>query len=133
MPPVVELVVLGTRECWALLRSVRVGRLAFTDRALPAIRLVNFTLNGGELTIWSRPGGKIAALQGQVVAFEADEIDHGTRTGWTVEVLGKAEVFPADGLPLPADPSWVPGPLDHVIRIDVQRISGRRLAPAQPG
>jgi hypothetical protein len=37
-----ELEILGQDQCLDLLRTVRVGRLVFTEQALPAVQPVNF-------------------------------------------------------------------------------------------
>jgi nitroimidazol reductase NimA-like FMN-containing flavoprotein (pyridoxamine 5'-phosphate oxidase superfamily) len=41
-----ELEVLGRQLCLALLETVQVGRLVFTEDALPAVQPVNFRLCG---------------------------------------------------------------------------------------
>ncbi|WP_308211793.1 pyridoxamine 5'-phosphate oxidase family protein [Actinoallomurus soli] len=68
--------VLGRQECLALLGAVPIGRIVFTDRALPAVWPVNFALSGGDVVIRTMAGSKpAAAARGAVVAFEADEFD----------------------------------------------------------
>jgi Pyridoxamine 5'-phosphate oxidase len=69
-----------------------------------------------------------------MVALEADEVDTATRSGWSVVVPGHASlVHDIDRLValthLDTRP-WVRGRSDHVIRIKVERITGRRLCPA---
>lgn len=132
MAQVSELAALDRAECLRLLRTVSVGRIVFTEHALPAIQPVNFTVEGGEVFIRTSGGGKLAAaVSGSVVAFEADEIDAGTRSGWSVVVLGHASVVRDIDLLValagPGSRPWVPGRTDHVIRIKSERITGRRL------
>ena len=127
--------VLDRAECFRLLRTVRVGRIAFTECALPAIHPVNFTVDGTDVIIRTSGGGKLAAaVTGAVVAFEADEVDTTTRSGWSVVVIGHAAViYDIDRLVALAEPSdlpWVLGRSDHVIRIKAERVTGRRLSPA---
>ena len=43
MPKGQELEVLNRRQCLDLLQTVRVGRLVFTEDALPAVKPVNWT------------------------------------------------------------------------------------------
>ena len=129
-----ELHTLDRAECLGLLRTVTVGRIAFIESALPAIQPVNFTLNGNNVVIRTSGGGKLAAVvAGAVVAFEADEIDAITRSGWSVVVVGHASlVRDIDQLVALAGPDsqpWVPGRTNHVIRIKTERITGRRIVP----
>jgi len=77
-----------------LLASVRLGRIVFTHRALPAIRPVNHLLDGEDEVIRTHPGAAIVVdtgpASGVVVAYEADAIDPGTGLGWSVIVTGIA-------------------------------------------
>lgn len=125
-------------QCLRLLRTVPIGRIVFTESALPAIQPVNFTLDGTDVIIRTSGGGKLAAaVSGSVVAFEADEIDTATRNGWSVVVLGHARlVRDIDELAALAGPNsrpWVAGRIDHVIRIKGERITGRRIISAVNG
>jgi nitroimidazol reductase NimA-like FMN-containing flavoprotein (pyridoxamine 5'-phosphate oxidase superfamily) len=129
-----ELHTLDHAECLRLLRTAMVGRIVFTESALPAIHPVNFTLDGGNVIIRTSGGGKLAAaVNGAVVAFEADDIDTVTRTGWSVVVVGHASLIrDIDQLVALAGPDsrpWVRGRTDHVIRIKAERITGRRIMP----
>lgn len=127
--------VLGHTECLALMRTVPLGRVVFTDQALPAIQPVNFVLDGSDVVIRTSPGSKLAlATRGAIVAFEADEFDSFGGTGWSVTMVGQArpvrdttEVERLSKLPL--DP-WAPGPLSSFVRIRCQQISGRRIHAA---
>jgi len=124
--------VLDQRECLRLLASVPVGRVAFTDRALPAIQPVNFVLDGSDVILRTGVGSKLGlAIRRAVVAFEADDFDPETHGGWSVTLLGEARAVtdPAEierlaRLPLPA---WAPGPRETYIRIAGRYVSGRRI------
>jgi hypothetical protein len=51
---------------------------------MPAVELVNFTLDAGDIVIRTAASGKLAAaIRGAIVAFEADEYDPATRAGWS--------------------------------------------------
>ena len=131
-----ELHTLGRGECLELLRTVTVGRIGFTESALPAIHPVNFTLEGDNVIIRTSGGGKLAAaVNGAVVAFEADDIDTATRTGWSVVVVGHAslirDINQLVALAGPEGRPWVRGRTDHVIRIKTERITGRRIIVEQ--
>ena len=76
---------LDRAECLERLRTVTMGRIAFAERGLPAIQPVNCTVDGSDVIIRTSGGGKLAAaVAGAMVAFEADEVDAATRTGWSV-------------------------------------------------
>ncbi|KAA9378825.1 pyridoxamine 5'-phosphate oxidase family protein [Microbispora cellulosiformans] len=119
-------------ECLDLLASTPIGRIVFTDRALPAVQPVNFCLLDGNIVIRTAAGSKLAAAaRNAVVAFEADEFDATFRTGWSVTAVGHAravsEPEEIDRLAtLPLSP-WVPGTRDHFIVMAPEQISGRRL------
>src|SRR5437868_5240567 len=80
--------ILSVQECWRLLGEQRVGRIAFTDRALPAIRPLNYVQAGQNLVLRVSADALGSRLDGQVVAFEVDEIDTAGRVGWSVVVVG---------------------------------------------
>ena len=132
MVQVSELHTLDRAECLELLRTVTVGRIAFMERGLPAIQPVNFRVHGSNVIIRTSSGGKLAAaVTGAMVAFEADEVDAATRSGWSVVVLGHAslirDINELVALAGPDSHPWVPGRSDHVIRIRSERITGRRV------
>ena len=126
--------ILDREECLALMGSVPVGRVVFTDRALPAIQPVNFLLDGDDVIIATAPGSKLAtATRSTVVAFEVDAFDAGDKAGWSVTIIGEAHAVgdsqEIDGLSrLPLRP-WTPGRHDHFIRIRSDVVSGRRIHP----
>jgi nitroimidazol reductase NimA-like FMN-containing flavoprotein (pyridoxamine 5'-phosphate oxidase superfamily) len=126
--------VLDRDECIRLLASVPLGRVVFTDRALPAIQPVNFTLDGPDVILRIATGSKLAAaVRSTVVAFEADAFDPELHTGWSVTLVGHArlvnspqEIDRLSQLPLQ---QWTPGPSDRFVRIR-GHVSGRRIQPA---
>jgi hypothetical protein len=124
---------LSREDSMALLRSVPVGRVVFTHRAMPAITPVNFSvLNNGEIVIRTDPGSRLAtATKDAVVAFEADSYNGVSHEAWSVVVTGRAEhvvshdeLSSIDGeLPAP----WVSGENGIVIRISTEIVEGRRI------
>jgi hypothetical protein len=118
--------------CLALLETVSVGRLVFTYRAMPEVFPVNFRLDDGGVVIRVSGASRTAVnAVDTVVAFEADEIDAATRTGWSVTVVGQSreildphEQARVAALPLVA---WAGGARDRFIRIALERVTGRRL------
>lgn len=84
-------------ECLELLGRSSLGRVAFTERALPAIRPVGYALVGHQLVLRIEAGELGHRLDGQVVAFEVDEIDSENGTGWSVVVTGAARLLRMPG------------------------------------
>ncbi|HEX4816627.1 pyridoxamine 5'-phosphate oxidase family protein [Nonomuraea sp. NPDC049480] len=124
--------VLSREECLTLLSTTPIGRIVFTDRALPAVQPVNFHLDGHSIVIRTSIGSKLAAATRRaVVAFEADEFDPELRTGWSVTAVGHARAVtdPAEINRLAALPliTWAPGSRDHYIVVEAEQVSGRRI------
>jgi len=138
MPKGQPLEELNRRQCLDLLAGPRVGRLVFTEDALPAVQPVNYRVWGDDVVIRVAGGAKLAAAtQNQVVAFEADEVDPDLRTGWSVTVVGHAEpITDVDALVELAGTflqPWVEGRRDHFVRIRTEKMTGRRFRdPASP-
>ncbi|WP_405148262.1 pyridoxamine 5'-phosphate oxidase family protein [Sphaerisporangium sp. NBC_01403] len=124
--------VLTREECLHLLSLTPIGRIVFTDRALPTVQPVNYHLDGEDIVIRTAAGSKLAAAtRNAVVAFEADQIDVGIRKGWSVTAVGHAravtessEVERLAALPLVR---WAPGGQHHFIVIQAEQVSGRRI------
>lgn len=128
-----RLLVLEASECWELLRSQEVGRLVYTDAALPAVVPVAYAVVGDEIVVAATPGDKVAtASRGSVVAFEVDSFDPGSRTGWSVTAVGPARLLSDPHLALQLRDKglvpWAPAPVSHLLVITVGVLSGRRLA-----
>ncbi|MER7706039.1 pyridoxamine 5'-phosphate oxidase family protein [Kitasatospora sp. NPDC097605] len=104
-----------------LLGRTGVGRVVYTVGALPAVLPVRFRLDplGGVLLSTAADSELARAVEGAVIAFEADEVDGRDGTGWCVTVLGRAEV---------RRPSPAPGTRAE-IRIAPELVVGRHLAP----
>jgi hypothetical protein len=87
---------LDRSTCLALLSSVGLGRVGLSVDALPVILPVGFRVDGDRIVFALRPGDRAAgALDDVVVAFEADDVDPVTGSGWTVLVQGPARVVTA--------------------------------------
>jgi hypothetical protein len=128
---------LSRDECLRLVGQVPLGRIVYTRQALPAVELVNFTLDDGEIVIRTDSSGKLAAAtRGAVVAFEADNVDIATHVGWSVTIVGYSRAV-TDGtdirrLEQAGLSPWAPGKRDHFIRISPQIVTGRRIATSRP-
>jgi hypothetical protein len=136
MPKGQELEVLNRRQCLDLLQTVRVGRLVFTEDALPAVQPVNFRLRRDDVVIRVADGPKLAAAtHNLVVAFQADELDPDLRTGWSATVVGHAHrITDVSGFVELSGTflqPWVDGRRDHFVRIRTEKMTGRRFR--EPG
>jgi nitroimidazol reductase NimA-like FMN-containing flavoprotein (pyridoxamine 5'-phosphate oxidase superfamily) len=126
--------VLSRAECLRLLGASRVGRVVVTDRALPAAFPVNFALLDDDVVFLTTAGSKLdAASEEQVMAFEADDIDPASQSGWSVLVQGLAGVVTdpaelAQARALRLEP-WAPAAQYQFVRIRAELVSGRRLLP----
>jgi uncharacterized protein len=124
---------LTREECLRLMALVPVGRLVYTHQALPAVELVNFVLDNGDIIIRTEQSGTLAAItRGAVVAFEADSLDADRHIGWSVTVIGQSqEITDPDEigrLERAGLSSWAPGDRDHFVRISPGILKGRRLS-----
>jgi nitroimidazol reductase NimA-like FMN-containing flavoprotein (pyridoxamine 5'-phosphate oxidase superfamily) len=88
---------LPTDVCLRLLESVPVGRVSFSIGGEVVTLPVNHTVDGQEVVFRTDRGSKLSASYRQdLVAFEADDYDPETRTGWSVLIKGRAEVIRED-------------------------------------
>lgn len=124
---------LDREESLRRLATATVGRVAHTRQALPSVLPVNFALDedGGVLLRTSAASELARAVDGEVVAFEADAVDAAAHAGWSVVVTGTARVVtdPAEHerLTRTGPRSWVPWPQEVFLRIAPQRVTGREL------
>jgi hypothetical protein len=130
---------LSRDKCLTLMASVPVGRIIYTRRALPAVELVNFALDHGDIVIRTDRSGKLAAAaRGAVVAFEADQMDLAGQSGWSVTAIGPSTEVIDPGelarLRTIGLKSGAPGEREHFIRISPVMLDGRYLRTgfAQP-
>lgn len=119
-------------ECLRLLDTTPIGRLVFTEDALPAVHPVNFLRQGRAIILRTGTGSKLdAARRADVVAFEADHVDAESQTGWSVLVVGHASVVnDIERLVAVLDHQhrpWVRDRSAHVIQVAAERVTGRRL------
>lgn len=132
------LAALSREQCLRLMATVPVGRIIYTRHAMPAVELVNFIVDAGDIVIRTAPSGKLlAAIRGAVVAFEADDYDSVTRFGWSVTAVGHAREVtnPADiGMLRTTGPHpWAPGDHPCFVRITPGQLTGRYLGEADSG
>jgi len=123
---------LTATECWDLLRSDSLGRLALAAGGEVDIFPVNYVVDEDETIVFrTAPGTKLAELTIRpTVAFEID----GAVLGELFSVIVKGEARQLEGAEieaarrLPLDP-WVPTTKEHFIRITPSWVTGRRFVP----
>lgn len=121
---------LGHDECLSLLHAQQVGRFAFVDDSGPDVLPVNYTMDGEDVLIATSAYGTIAraATNGRV-AFEVDEVDEYTESGWSIVVRGRATREAPFDVPADRPHPWADGARTYILRITPDVITGRRLIP----
>ncbi|MFD9065430.1 pyridoxamine 5'-phosphate oxidase family protein [Kitasatospora purpeofusca] len=111
-------------ECRRRLAGLAVGRVVYTVDALPAVQPARYSLGADGSVLLSAGSDLVRAVSGAIVAFEAGELDATEGDGWSVTVLGRADVMPDRA---------ASGPTDTVtVRILPELVSGRLFAATRP-
>lgn len=122
---------ISTEECYELLASRPVGRIAFVVDGSPIVLPVNHTVDGDDIVFRTSPRTELGRrmVRGQV-AFQVDDFDEFNQSGWSVLMQGSVE-YDADA-PWPEDRSrpWAEGVRNLVVRIRPRLVTGRRLLGA---
>jgi hypothetical protein len=122
---------LDREECVRLLASQSLGRIAVVISGQPLIFPVYYTVDGNAVVFRTDRGVKIHGAVGSRVAFETDAPRSACESGWSVLVIGVAELLDssreAARLSRLAALPWNPGPKEHWVRIRIGAISGRRI------
>lgn len=123
-------------ECLARLTSARVGRVAVTAKAMPAIIPVNYTFASDSIVFRTKSDGLLArACDGSVVAFEVDRLaDEGDR-GWSVMVIGVATILTGAAADQAAALDLVSAmgeDRDVYVAVSLGRVSGREVGEPVP-
>ena len=123
-----QLLDLTADECWTLAASMPVGRLAWSGAQGPTVVPVNFVVTEGQVHV------RTAAYSAQArecddspVAFEIDEFDAESRTGWSVLLRGRAHLRYGGSRDVAAPEVWPAGARGLLLTIDVAETSGRRV------
>ena len=124
--------VIDVTECWDLLATRSVGRLAVSVMNRPDIFPVNYRVVDGSLLLRTAAGMKLAAATlGTAIAFEVDELDEETHHGWSIVIHGTAHEVSGVEDRLQAEDAavepWADSQKDRFVRIDVDEITGRRI------
>jgi nitroimidazol reductase NimA-like FMN-containing flavoprotein (pyridoxamine 5'-phosphate oxidase superfamily) len=123
---------LDAEECWRLLSTQQVGRVAVIVGQYPLVFPVNYAVAGKEIVFRTGVGTKLWAIHRSNVTFEVDEFDAEHRRGWSVMVRGAAQEVDAKRDPrlarhldAVAGAPWAPGERKHLVRVAVDAVSGR--------
>ena len=115
------------RECRDRLAAHSVGRVAITNRALPAVVPVAYAITGSLIYFRAQAGSVLArACNNTVVAFEIDELPQ-DQPGWSVLVIGMAQLPfgnqtptpPTRDQPISSELGW-----DQQVTIEITQICG---------
>lgn len=125
-------------ECLRLLGTGTVGRLVFTEAAMPAAAPVGYLLDGDEVIFRvPRDGPLAAATRNLVIGFQTDDIDPTTHRGWSVLGVGRTyEVTdPSRRAVYEHTPRWDPAATMPIARMSIialplRRLGGHRIGPA---
>jgi transcriptional regulator with XRE-family HTH domain len=127
-----RLVELETEECWTLLCTHGVGRLALSMPEGLTVLPVNYCVVDGTIAFRTSPAATPAEASDTRCAFEVDEVDDALSPGWSVLVRGMAHTV--------TDPAgvrrlneraycgpWAGGDRDLWLRITPASVTGRRI------
>ena len=125
---------LTEETCRTLLGDHELGRVAFAgDDGHPVVLPVNYRVDGDLIVFRTAEGLKLDSVPLRQVAFEVDQLDPSTKTGWSLLARGFArDVTTALGEPyeqLRSAPleAWAPGPKDHWVAVQIESITGRQI------
>ena len=121
---------LSREECLELLASKSVGRIAYDGSDGPEVLPLNFVVQDGSVLFRTSPHSALGRrLRLDVAAFQVDEVDDYTQSGWSVLLRGPVEPVDAHDLPS-ADlrpTAWPAGHRSLHLRLQPRTITGRRL------
>ena len=123
---------LSREQCFELLLSRSVGRVAFTTPDGPEVLPLNYVVHEETVLFRTSPHSTLGRqLQLATAAFQVDDIDDFTESGWSVLLRGTVHPVDVDDLP-PADQRprpWASGLRPLHLRLRPTSVTGRRLLP----
>ncbi|WP_328437238.1 pyridoxamine 5'-phosphate oxidase family protein [Streptomyces sp. NBC_00444] len=127
-----EFTELSTAECWELLSTHGVGRLAVPTESGPVIVPVNYTVIDDAIVFRTAPGTTPSQASDVMAAFEVDRIDDVFSQGWSVLVRGHAQIVMDPEVARRLEERaystpWAGGKRDLWVRIVPLVITGRRI------
>jgi len=131
-------VVVPADECRTLLATRQLGRIGLAGGSFPLILPVNYVLAGDAVVIRTDSPKITASADHTRVAFEVDDVDERTRSGWSVlvqalaeEVTGARRDELVERLRTAGGTPWAPGEHGHWIRLIPKVVTGRRIVPGR--
>lgn len=127
---------LDQEQALSLLAGMTVGRVIYTVAALPAVLPVRFRVaDDGSLVLGTElRSDLLRAIGGGVIGFESGEIDEADGSGWSVTVLGRAQVDDGTESAVRSEPgtesAGVDVPAQLRIRLHPDLVTGLRLGAA---
>jgi len=129
---------LDEEECYSLLHSGSIGRVAVSIGEIPAIFPVNYHAFHGDIYFFTAEGTKLdAAVRRAMLSFQLDHFDPVYQHGWSVLAVGKATEIHETlirelAVHFPLQP-WAPGSRSHLVQIRPDFVSGRRITFGRDG
>ncbi|MGZ4739326.1 MAG: pyridoxamine 5'-phosphate oxidase family protein [Ilumatobacteraceae bacterium] len=124
-------VVLDRQACLDRLAQRRVAVLAITEHALPLVLPALYTLRGEDVFVGASTSGILGRrMPNNVVSLCVHDLDDDLLSGWTVTVIGRAElVTTAADLAVAAElRRWGSDDSPQVlVRVSTEHISGRQI------
>ncbi|MGC3993557.1 MAG: pyridoxamine 5'-phosphate oxidase family protein [Propionicimonas sp.] len=119
-------------ECRQLIRGHSVGRVCWLSGEGLQVLPVTYCVTGEKVLIRVDPESVMGELSGTVrVAFEVDDIDVPTATGWSVLVRGETREYTGRADVVLPEP-WAPGSRTLTVAITPITYSGRAVSADHP-
>lgn len=126
--PVGELTELDEAECFRLVATLEVGRIAVAGTGLAPLMLpVNYVLDRDMVVFRTDEGSKLLALLENPASFQVDLFDSFHHTGWSVLIQGAVEEVDPEQLGDLSLHPWAPGRKVHWLRLLPAVVTGRLL------
>ena len=132
LPPAsANVLTLSDEDCWALLRTHNLGRLAIVIDGRPRIFPVNYAAGAYTVVFRTEPGAKLQHGPGTAACFEIDDYDQRTSMAWSVMVGGVLKDITdatderSRGLRRLAVEPVAPGQKLHWLALNADEVSGR--------
>ncbi|GAA2144237.1 MULTISPECIES: pyridoxamine 5'-phosphate oxidase family protein [Arthrobacter] len=124
-------------QCWVLLDTEAVGRVALIVDSHPEIFPVNFVLERRAIVFRTSGGTKLwGAITSKPVAFEIDGYDAHDEAAWSVMARGEAELIESqeekDAVDALLLEPWQPGEKAYYVRVAPKALTGRRFKVNRP-
>jgi uncharacterized protein len=127
-----HLMEMSRAECLEALASRPVGRVAYCDAGGPVVIPVNYAMDNEDVLFRIASWTSLAHGLRGAAAFQVDDFEEYTQSGWSVLIRGQVSYIDHDGgathgedRPTP----WAAGRRELLVRISPTSVTGRRLLP----